>query len=630
MPSDAVPSIAGVPPLLLDDDTAVTDAFDAGGAATGPAPAELYERAFPASRTGPLYNAFSYPTKISPEAIALFIATHTRPGDTVMDVFAGSGTTGIAVKLCDRPTEAMLALASEMGLRPEWGPRTAILYDVGVLGSFVSQVMCNPPDPDRFGAAALELVARARSAETSLYEAVDDRGEPGVIRHVIWSEVLACPQCKAATSYWDAAVRREPLRLQQQFECSECHRVVAIAECDRVTENVADPLLGGEIRRRVRAPVCVYGRTGTRRWQRPATARDGDVAARAADLPLPVAAPVCELEWGDLYRSGYHTGITHLHHFYSPRNFFAIATLWGLIGEFPEDLQDALRFLVLSFNASHSTLMTRVVVKRGNRDFVLTGAQSGVLYVSGLPVEKNVYEGVARKARTIKAAFAIVANSHSDVHVRQASSTSLDVPDGSVSYVFTDPPFGDYIPYAEVNQLNELWLGARTDRRDEIVMSASGGKTVGDYAHLMSQVFREVRRVLRPEGRATVVFHSAKAQVWRALTDAFTGAGLGIRRTSVLARTQSSFKQVVSPTTVKGDVLILLEKSDRSEESAARSTADEVIAAVLADAAERGDDEQARERLFSRFITRCLVEGVPVSIDAADFYARLSRMGTGA
>jgi DNA modification methylase len=56
----------------------------------------MYENAFPATRTGPLYNAFSYPTKISPEAIALFIATHTDPGDTVLDVFAGSGTTGMA------------------------------------------------------------------------------------------------------------------------------------------------------------------------------------------------------------------------------------------------------------------------------------------------------------------------------------------------------------------------------------------------------------------------------------------------------------------------------------------------------------------------------------------------------
>jgi hypothetical protein len=40
-------------------------------------------RPLAATRTGAVYTAFPYPTKISPEAIALFIAVHTQPGDTV-------------------------------------------------------------------------------------------------------------------------------------------------------------------------------------------------------------------------------------------------------------------------------------------------------------------------------------------------------------------------------------------------------------------------------------------------------------------------------------------------------------------------------------------------------------------
>ena len=77
--------------------------------------AALYSNALPAARSGPLYNAFSYPTKISPETIAVLIATHTRPGDTVLDTFAGSGTTGIAALLCDRPTPMMLKIAAGLG-----------------------------------------------------------------------------------------------------------------------------------------------------------------------------------------------------------------------------------------------------------------------------------------------------------------------------------------------------------------------------------------------------------------------------------------------------------------------------------------------------------------------------------
>ena len=63
---------------------------------------ELYKHPLPSSRGGPLFNAFSYPTKISPEAVALYIATHTRPGATVLDAFAGSGTTIIAAEMSGR------------------------------------------------------------------------------------------------------------------------------------------------------------------------------------------------------------------------------------------------------------------------------------------------------------------------------------------------------------------------------------------------------------------------------------------------------------------------------------------------------------------------------------------------
>src|SRR5438876_9144973 len=103
--------------------------------ATGP----LYQRPLPASRSGALYAAFPYPTKISPEAIALFIASHTKPGDTVFDGFAGSGTTGVAALLTGTPSAAMREEGKKLGLKVEWGPRRAVLREVGVLGSLVAQ-----------------------------------------------------------------------------------------------------------------------------------------------------------------------------------------------------------------------------------------------------------------------------------------------------------------------------------------------------------------------------------------------------------------------------------------------------------------------------------------------------------
>jgi DNA methylase len=87
----------------------------------------LYGKSLPATRGGSLYGAFPYPTKISPEAIALFIAAHTKPGDTIFDGFAGSGTTGQAAFLCENPPAHLRQEAKRLGLDVQWGVRNAVL-----------------------------------------------------------------------------------------------------------------------------------------------------------------------------------------------------------------------------------------------------------------------------------------------------------------------------------------------------------------------------------------------------------------------------------------------------------------------------------------------------------------------
>ena len=140
----------------------------------------LYKKPLPANRKGPLYNSFPYPTKISPEAIAIFIACHTRVGDTVLDPFSGSGTTGLATLLCDKPTEEMIATAKELGVKPIWGKRSAKLFELGVLGAFVSQVMCNPPSSRQFIECATNLITEAEKEIGDFYLAEDPDGNNGI------------------------------------------------------------------------------------------------------------------------------------------------------------------------------------------------------------------------------------------------------------------------------------------------------------------------------------------------------------------------------------------------------------------------------------------------------------------
>ena len=584
----------------------------------------LYSSPLTASRQGPLYNAFSYPTKISAESVAVFIACHTDPGDRVLDVFGGSGATGIAAILCGRPTPRMIKMVEERNLSPIWGARNAVVYEISVIGSLLARVMTSAPYPQEFAAAAEALVENAAKATGDIYGSTSGDGENGQIRHVIWSDVVRCPSCMGETTYADVRIRFNPLRFADLHEC-KCGFEGSPDDWQRVVEEVLDAWSGKTSVRRRRIPWRVYGKSASGNWSRPAAPFDADSEREISTRPLPDGTPVSRLQWGDLYRSGYHQGMTHLHDLYTARNFFAMATMWSLIDDQPEHLRDALRLLVLSYNSSHSTLMTRVVLKKDSTDFVLTGAQSGVLYVSGLPVEKNVYVGVRRKTSVFRQAFAMLHDSDAVIEVVNQSSTLVELPGESIDYVFTDPPFGGYIPYSEINQINELWLGRSTESENEAIVSPAQGKNLESYERLLTTIFGEVARVMKADADATLVFHSAHASVWQALTGSLKAAGLTVAHAGVLDKTQASFKQVNGHIAVSGDPLLLVRKvgasGARSTEAREVPTIEQLIAEFSegdAAVASKLDDE----RLYSRVVGEALLRGIPMTLDAKTFYAR--------
>lgn len=583
----------------------------------------LYEKPVRATRGGALYNAFSYPTKISPETAALFIASHTQPGAVVFDGFAGSGSTGLGVLLAANPPELLKQLARKLGMPVTWGPRRAVLYEIGVLGSLIGRVLCAPPDPNEFRRAATELLDETEKEFGWVYGAHDPENQVGSIRFVVWSDVLECPRCKERTSLWDACVTLNPASIDRLFRCPVCGCERQLDDVERLVEVVHDDLLGRRHKRRQRCIGRVYGATERHMWARSVCDADLDLVKRLEDEPIPSSVPVAPISWGDLFRSGYHEGMTHLHHFYTRRNLIALGRLWDRIGHYPSHLTDALRFWILSYNAAHSTIMARVVAKKDHDDLVVTGAQTGVLYVSGLPVEKNIFRGLRHKLKTIVHAFSTT-HGHSDlVEVRNASSLTVELGDGTVDYIFTDPPFGGNIPYAEINFINEAWLGSITDNTDEAIISPHQHKGIDEYEQLLTTAFQEAYRILNKNGVATVVFHSASADVWNALQLSLLQAGFRVADISFLNRTQRSFKQVTA-STVRDELILLLTKTNHATSTEATELR-EIVDHILEEADKTNDPEElTSQQLYSRMVSHYVARHQAIPLNASDFYNELA------
>ena len=89
-----------------------------------------------------------------------------------------------------------------------------------------------------------------------------------------------------------------------------------------------------------------------------------------------------------------------------------------------------------------------------------------------------------------------------DVSYEIASAEKLaHLDDGSVDYVFTDPPFGSNIFYSDMNLFHEAWLGETTDHAREAVVHTTGKRKNGSgerYEELLRSAFSEAFRVLKP------------------------------------------------------------------------------------------------------------------------------------
>jgi DNA modification methylase len=95
------------------------------------------------------------------------------------------------------------------------------------------------------------------------------------------------------------------------------------------------------------------------------------------------------------------------------------------------------------------------------------------------------------------------------VEVREGDAAVLaGLPDASIDYVFTDPPYGGLVQFGELNFPWEAWLDKGGSwRARELVVSAQRGLDAGRFMDRLGQALGEMVRVLRPGRHLTLAYH---------------------------------------------------------------------------------------------------------------------------
>ncbi len=557
-------------------------------------------------KNDPVYNAHSYHTKVPHKAIMRYIEHYTKPGDIVFDGFCGTGMTGVAAQLTGRQ---------------------AILCDLSPLATFLASNFCTTTRAEDFAQDASRISSEVASEVDVLYKT-----DGGHRDYTIYSAVVECENCQNQFDQWSESFDKETKDVAADMFCPSCRSPIASKTLKHARTNVFDPVLDRAIQTKKRIQRFSRVRPDHGPAAEVWTKEDGNSYSPYAEEIKQFGMQVLELP--KMYESHFKRnlateGVTHFHHFYTPRNLLACLRLWKIVETAPPLFKFA--FLNTSW---HATIMRRYNSGGGHRP------KTNTLYIPALSSEGRVSKIYDKKLEDIARFLTSKERPTKRPAITTSTASALTgLPSEAVDYIFIDPPFGSNIMYSDLNFLWEGWLGVRTETTHEAIENHIQEKSVDDYRMLMRQCFSEFYRILKPGRWMTVEFSNTNASIWNSIQSALSDAGFIVANVSTLDKKQRSINSYTSTTSVKQDLVISAYKPTVALEeslSGSNKSADTVWDFVrshlgyLPIAKVRdGDLEFIPERdpriIFDRMISWFIRHGVPVPVSSNEFQMGLAQ-----
>ncbi len=351
---------------------------------------------------------------------------------------------------------------------------------------------------------------------------------------------------------------------------------------------------------------------GTKRYL-PTTADDMDACRKCSDLLRDevecgkIRLPIGELSDGYNTRQAMGYNYRHWRDFFNDRQLLALGWLHQAISELTDtSTRDALSTLfsgVLEFNNvfasykgegtgavrhmfSHHILKpermpieanvwgtpkssgsflnlfsSRLVRALDYRDapFEVTVEGEGKAYESSLPFSGCVETNWPTKGRF----------QNRVIYLSSGSSDATQLPDQSIDFVITDPPFFDNVHYSELADFFYAWQslyprgflnGAATTRHPHEVQDSNSDQ----FAKKLEAVFTECHRVLKREGLLAFTYHHSRPEGWTSLVKAIYGSGFSVVNTHpVKAELSLATPKSQAKEPIQLDVVFVCRKRER-------------------------------------------------------------------
>ena len=566
----------------LEEEYKRTDTFEVDGP---------YTDGIKVGKNSAIYNAHTYHTKVPYQIIMRYILHYTQPGDIVLDGFAGTGMTGVAASLCGQPDEdTKSAISSDFknaGFNnPEWGIRHAVCGDLSPLCFHISSNYNHYIDVQSLSKAVEDVTTELKEKFNNLYEVQLKNSAKGHINYFVWSEIVECNNCGRELNIHDLSFDYETKTLHNKLKCPYCGTEQSKDNALKVEETAFDEIIGKTVRI-TKHRQCLYNYSAQKGRYFSNTPKPFNHTDFEGFIPIDLIPTE-----GDEIPRLHRVGCSTINSVYPQRTQYVLGFLYNLIGTKYKHYRKELMFIFTSM-LPKLTKMNRYMPQHGSR--ALVGPMANTLYIPPQYVENNPIDQWEYQAKKVLKAFDSCQGGNI---VQICSATNSSIPNNSIDYIFTDPPFGANIMYSELNNIAESWLKVKTNNKEEAISNKTQHKGVPEYQAIMTACLKEYYRVLKPGHWMTVEFSNTSAAFWNSLQYSIQSAGFIISAVTDLNKERGGLHSMLGPTAVKQDLAISCYKPT-----------DALISKISGNNTENQVWDFVNDRLSSKSLKYCIMDG---------------------
>ena len=466
-----------------------------------------------------------------------YIDYFTKEGDTVMDPFTGSGVTVIE------------ALKSG---------RKSISVDINPISRHIIEGTCIPLSTIEFE-RAVETIQREITPilESDYSFPCVNCNTKSIINHTVWSQIITCKSCKEKFSSIDAEKEK------RNYKCTKCKHPNKAKysvnrkefpyeikyDCKKCKKSIIHKLNKNEIKSILKI-------------QNKYSNIDLDVNL----IYNPRTLVEKNMKVSDLF---------------TKRNLMILKEIKKRIEQIPDkNLKKIMYFIFTSSVAQSSRLIAhRKGLTTGGPAWTVSG-----FWIPSINMEINPLKNFVNKSKKIKLGKKALSNTTNEVGISKfkivknqktmSKNTILnfnksinsisknEIASNSVDYIFTDPPYGDSVPYLEYSTLWASWLEEKLDYKNEIIISNSPDreKTLENYDELISKAFQNCFRMLKEGSWMSVTFHNRFLETWKVLLEGIEKAGFSYISANFLIPAVIPAKAQLSKGSLEGDLVMHFRK----------------------------------------------------------------------